>query len=162
MTKRLVVDTSVVLHLLLPEPREGQEEGWSEARELLKISDEDWVLAIATPAAGEVLAGVPARSREDVAEFIEQNFEILDLNWDAAKEVGKIATKGLRGRRGEKQRVKVDIEIVGCAVAWGAAGLCALDGDHDRIVERNGLDLLVGPPSAFSPKQEELTFSSDE
>jgi hypothetical protein len=64
-------------------------------------------------------------------------FKILELDTFAAKEVGDLAGKGVRERSPHvgRQRVKVDVEIVACAIRWGAKGLCALDGDHAGILD---------------------------
>ncbi|MFH1465053.1 MAG: hypothetical protein ABIO70_11770 [Pseudomonadota bacterium] len=156
-SQRLVVDTSVAVYLLLADPPRGQEERWEQARDLRRIEANRWSLCLAAPALGEVLAGVPKAKREQAADILCRMFEILDLDKDAALVVGDIALEGIRGRGAtSRQAVKVDIEIVACAVRWKAGGVCFFDGDHDRIVKRAGLALVTGGPATFTPTQQPL------
>ena len=155
--KRLVVDTSIAMYLLLSEPPKGQAEKWERARELARVDADDWTMCLATPALGEVLAGVPKGKRAEAAEILCRMFEILDLDKDAALVVGDIALEGIRGRKNTtRQAVKVDIEIIACAVRWNAGGICFMDGDHDRIAKRAKLDIVTGGPEAFTPPQRPL------
>lgn len=102
------------------------------------------------------MAGVDAKVRRQAADILAKMFEILDLDKDAAVVVGDIALAGIRGRRGTRQQVKVDVEIVACAIRWNAEGICFLDGDHDGIVARSGIGLRTGRPSDFAPPQRKL------
>jgi len=161
--KRLVLDTSVVIYLLSPEPRAGQEEVWRGAQELRRINEDEWRLCLPTPALGEVLAGVPLKKQDKTAEILSRMFEILDYDKESALIAGRIALAGIRGRKKVgKQAVKIDIEIIACAARWRASGLCALDGDHHRIVELGKLELLVGGPSKFTPPQQPLFQEQEE
>ena len=112
-----------------------------------------------TPALGEVLAGVPAEKPAPAMLRLQRRFQMLVLDVDSARVVADLASKGVRGRAPElsRQRVKVDVEIVACALRWGARGLCVLDGDHAGILARNKVtSLRCGTPSVFTPSQQPL------
>ena len=161
--QRLVVDTSVATYLLVSEPPPGQEAKWEEALELSLINTDEWRLCLATPALGEVLAGVPKSKRKQAAEILCRMFEILDLDKDAAIVVGDIALEGIRDRKkANRQAVKIDVEIIACAVRWDAGGVCFFDGDHERIINRVGLDLQAGSPTSFTPPQQPLFNGREE
>jgi hypothetical protein len=153
----LVVDSSVALHLLLARPHSGQEEGWKAAQELRRVDDAVWTLALAAPALGEVLTGVPKPKRSKALTALQKMFQMLALDVECAMYVADLASKGVRGRNPavSRQRVKVDVEIVACALRWGAKGLCVLDGDHHGILTRNRITtMLCGAPITFTPPQQ--------
>jgi len=122
------------------------------------LPEQEWKLAMPTPVVGEILSGFPFGNQKRAAEVISQTFKILNLDFEAAEVVGKLALSALknRGKNTPRQAVKVDVEIVACAIRWNAGGLCFLDGDHQRIVEKSGQDLEVGAPSKFLPKQQKM------
>lgn len=155
----LVVDSSVALHLLLPRPYPGQEPQWKAAQELRNVDPGEWSLALPTPALGEVLAGVPREKRVPALHALQRMFQMLVLDVDCAVRVAELASKGVRGRDPgvSRQRVKVDVEIISCALRWGAKGLCVLDGDHEGVLKRNKISgLRCGPPVVFTPPQQSL------
>lgn len=155
--KRLVLDTSVVVYLLTPGPPRGQEGPWREAQDLLRIDKDQWELCLPAPALGEVLAGIPLARQDASEEIMSRIFLVLDYDRESAKVAGRIGLAALRGRKDSgKQAVKIDVEIIACAVRWGAVGICALDGDYKRILAAGKLDLEVGPPSRFTPPQQPL------
>jgi len=154
----LVIDTSVAIYLLTPEPKQGQERRWQTAQQLLRVPKEDWILAMPTPVVGEILAGFPSEKQARAAQILAETFEILTLDFRAAEVVGRLAVASIRHRKksASRQAVKIDVEIVACAVRWGAGGVCFLDGDHDRIATRASAELLTGPPTTFLPQQQDI------
>jgi len=123
MSGLLVVDTSVAAHLLRATPLAGQEHPFHGARVLGTLERQGWVLAMATPAYAEVLAGIPQAGQTAARRLLQQRFQILNFDTEAAERAALIAARGIKGpRRGTRQSLKVDAEILGCAARWGAAG----------------------------------------
>lgn len=155
--KRLVLDTSVALYLLQTTAPVDQEERWRQAQRLVSLPEREWTLCLPTPALAEVLAGVSADRRDAALDLLSKMFEIVVFDRDAAVVAADLVNPALRGpRTASKQQIKVDVEILACAIRWKADGICAYDGDHEAILARAHGRLKAGPPERFLPAQEEM------
>lgn len=156
MRKLIALDTSVAIDMISPHPIRGQEQRWHDARALAARSDE-FEFAISTPAVGEVIAFLPSVRQVQVGEDLESLFRrILVYDFQAALLVGRWHNRSLEKRKqrpladqGGRQCLKVDLEILACAVRYKAHGICFVDGDHADLVTEFALPIEAGPPMQF-------------
>ena len=116
------------------------------------LAHEGLQLLIPTPTLGEILAVVPAGGRAAALAAIEEMESVRIVSYDALAAVAAadLFAKPKGGSRSRPwQHVKIDLQVVACAVRYDAGGICALDGDHAGIARRSPHPLIVGAPARF-------------
>lgn len=102
--------------------------------------------AIAMPTLSELLVKIPPGKRAEVADLLAAGFELLEFDRGAAVEAAAMFAHRPKGPR---QVVKVDMQIVACALRWGVDGFCTYDPDQADRMRRAAPTLKIGPPSVF-------------
>ncbi len=84
---------------------------------------------------------------------IEEGFDVLAFDYDAALVAAELWAHVVGGKRGQRLKprpcLKLDTEIVACAIRHGVMGLCSVDGQVPTIASRVKHTVKVGPPEDF-------------
>lgn len=150
MRRLIALDTNILLYDIQP-PGQGEPAhvaAWRRDIQAL-LARPDLRFAIPAPALGEFLSHFGAQTFDDVAEHYEGHFETIPYNSAAARWASRLfhqqAHSGLDPDTRAKR--KTDIEILACALAAGAFGLCTT---HPALLDLpHGHRLLVGLPEDF-------------
>lgn len=145
----LALDTSILGFFLVSSPKAGQEALAAASRGLVGGERQ---LLIPTPALAEALSWVPAERREAAERALVSLPGVAVVSFDqrAAMTAAGLGSVKLKDR--SHQKIKVDLQILACALRYGAEGLCTADDDHARVAKTAQVALKVGPPTLFVPQ----------
>lgn len=149
----LTFDSCTAGHLLFPKPKADEIELWRRVQQLRALGDAvRW--ALPAPVVGELLAAVPKALRPKTQRAIEEGFDVLSFDYEAAlvaAELWAAVVQDIRGKRNPKPRpcLKLDTEIVACAIRHGVMGLCSVDTKVATTASRVKHGVKVGEPEVF-------------
>lgn len=147
---KIVLDSSVAGFLLQRHPAASEADIHAQVQALL--DDESAYLIVPTPTLMEILAIVKPEERAAAIDALESLPRLTVRGFDAlaALAAANLLTKATKLQRAAGwQAMKVDAQVVACAVRYGADAVCALDGDHVRLAERAPREIIVGRPERF-------------
>lgn len=148
---RAALDTSVALHLMLPQPYPGQEQEWEQAHELTRLRKQvEFYLPTAT--LGELLVAVEEGKRQAVSDHLLDQFPPLTYDPAAAIEAARLWAALHRTRRRIKllpprECIKTDLIIAACAVCGGMDLLCTTDEAFAAALRSVDPPLRIEPPA---------------
>lgn len=156
--KLLVLDTSVVMHVLGDSAPRGQEQQAADAVHLLSLTDQ-YVFAITTPTVAELLVHVRDESRLAVVGELERSFQVYAFDTAAAVIAARLWNGRLKGKNaGDRQVVKVDLQIAATAIRWDAKAFCTFEDQQKKRIQAVAPSVTAGAPIVFLPGQKRLPF----
>jgi len=163
MTSRVALDTSVAFHLVTAKPVTGQAAAWSDATELVELSDR-YEFFLPTPTLGEVLCVVPPEVREKTQSALCQTFAPLMFDIQAARAAADLwyvinRSAKRKALKITRESLKVDHQIVGCAIRYKMDFVCSTDARLIDQVAPHGMRVrLCTPAQLMSMSQRALRF----